>query len=570
MAAARKKLNTRTRTALRHLVELRLQYGVDTGRRRLELLRLLDRRRLPSAREVQNLHELLCFLYAYPDNREVFLQVESMLQAFDRRSDLRRFRSELIDSGIAGTDVYYPFSASTAHWLVTRWGEKVTLDWETVDAERLDRHLSLLALYAESPGLDETPLSGRAWLDRLRGQTTDAEFLVRRMASLPAGLFVRDRVFDELGLMMRLAPGSDTPDRTRARHQRSPLRFQTEPPRRGRPDLRAEVRRPPKSIRTVSLREADVLIDLARGSMAVRSRDLDAFMGASRKDVRLIDCGGGLELACLGVEPERRMLLEAVYGFLMLRNGVPIGYALASALLHSSEIAFNLFDTFRGAEAAHVYGRLLAILRVLFGTDAFTIYPYQLGYGNEEGIASGAWWFYYKLGFRPRDPGVLELTRRELARMRKRPRHRSSPATLRKLASRNLFLELGRPRRDVIGLIPLDGIGLAVTDYLVARFGWDRDRATRVCADEAAELLKSGSWRRFPRDERLAWERLSPLVLTLPGVERWPAADRLALAGVLRAKGGRCESDFVTLFDQHRRLRRALATLGRKVVKGNG
>jgi hypothetical protein len=430
--------------------------------------------------------------------------------------------------------------------------------------------LSLLALHAESPGLDETPLSGRAWLDRLRGRTTDAEFLVRRMASLLASPFVRDRVFDELGLMMRLAPGSDTPDRTRARHQRSPLSFQTEPLRRGRPDLRAEARRPPESIRTVSRSEAGDLIDMARGTMAVRSRDLDAFMGASSKDVRIIDCGGGLEFACLGVEPERRMLLEAVYGFVMLRNGVPIGYALASALLRSSEIAFNMFDTFRGAEAAQVYGRLLGILRTLFGTDTFTIYPYQLGYGNEEGIQSGAWWFYYKLGFRPRDPEVLDLTRRELARMRKRPSHRSSPATLRKLASRNLFLELGRPRCDVIGLISLNDIGLRVTDYLVDRFGWDRDRATRVCADEVAELLEAGAWRRFPRDERLAWERLSPLVLTLPGIGRWPAADRRALAHVLRAKGGRYESDFVTLFDQHRRLRRALAALARKAVKDDG
>ena len=151
--------------------------------------------------------------------------------------------------------------------------------------------------------------------------------------------------------------------------------------------------------------------------------------------------------------------------------------------------------------------------------------------------------------------------------MRKRPSHRSSPATLRKLASRNLFLELGRPRRDVIGLISLNDIGLRVTDYLVDRFGWDRDRATRVCADEVAELLEAGAWRRFPRDERLAWERLSPLVLTLPGIGRWPAADRRALAHVLRAKGGRCESDFVTLFDQHQRLRRALAALARKALE---
>jgi hypothetical protein len=149
--------------------------------------------------------------------------------------------------------------------------------------------------------------------------------------------------------------------------------------------------------------------------------------------------------------------------------------------------------------------------------------------------------------------------------MQKRPSYRSSPATLRRLASRNLFLELGRPRRDVIGSFPFNGIGLAVTDTIVDRFGWDRDRAAKVCADEVSELLGSGPWRRFPPGERLAWERLSPLVLILPGVESWSSAEREALARVLRAKGGRRESDFVTLFDEHRPLRRALGALGRKV-----
>jgi hypothetical protein len=141
-----------------------------------------------------------------------------------------------------------------------------------------------------------------------------------------------------------------------------------------------------------------------------------------------------------------------------------------------------------------------------------------------------------------------------------RPSHRSSPATLRRLARRNVFLDLGRRRDDVIGAFPIDRLGLAVTDALNARFGPDRDRAVREAAAEAAGLLGAGDWRRFPVGERQAWERLAPLVLLLPGVARWPLADRRALARILRAKGGRRESDFVALFDGHARLRRALVS----------
>mgnify|MGYP006270346331 CR=1 FL=1 len=42
--------------------------------------------------------------------------------------------------------------------------------------------------------------------------------------------------------------------------------------------------------------------------------------------------------------------------------------------------------------------------RAAAGADAFTIYPYQLGHENDEALRSGAWWFYQKSGFRPRDP----------------------------------------------------------------------------------------------------------------------------------------------------------------------
>ena len=49
--------------------------------------------------------------------------------------------------------------------------------------------------------------------------------------------------------------------------------------------------------------------------------------------------------------------------------------------------------------------------------------------------------------------------------------------------------------------------------------------------------------------------------MILPGVERWSRGEKTALIRVIRAKGGRRESDFVRLFDRHRRLRRAILKL---------
>jgi hypothetical protein len=230
----------------------------------------------------------------------------------------------------------------------------------------------------------------------------------------------------------------------------------------------------------------------------------------------------------------------------------------------SCEIAFNVFETFRGGPSAQVYGRVLAMCRALFEADTFTIYPYQLGHENEEGLRSGAWWFYEKLGFRPRDAVPRAAHRRELAAIRRDPEHRSDRAALKELAAHNLYWSRGAARDDVIGSFPLDRIGFAASDYLSERFGSDRERGERICAEEAARILGVPRWRALPPGERLAFQRWAPLLRVLPGVEGWPRSDRAALASVARAKGGLRESEFVLRFDRHRRLRRAFLELARR------
>jgi hypothetical protein len=204
------------------------------------------------------------------------------------------------------------------------------------------------------------------------------------------------------------------------------------------------------------------------------------------------------------------------------------------------------------------------MVRSFFGTSAFTIVPFQLGQDNEEALESGAWWFYRKCGFRPRDPKALAIMRREEERIAARPSHRSSVATLKQLAASNLYYFLGRPRDDVVGIVELPNVGLRVSASLAQRFGSDRERAARACSREAALLLGLGSRSGFSPGERLAWERWSPLVVILPGVERWTSAAKHDLVRVIRAKGGERESDFVACFDRHRPLRRAIQALAEK------
>jgi hypothetical protein len=199
---------------------------------------------------------------------------------------------------------------------------------------------------------------------------------------------------------------------------------------------------------------------------------------------------------------------------------------------------------------------VLAATRLLFGAESLSIEPYQLGKGNLEGLESGAWWFYYKLGFRPRDPRVKRLLRAELRRIDRAPGHRSSRATLERLASDHLFFEF-RPGARPVPHPPWQ-VGPLVSAQLAARAVGGRRKAAAACTREAAERVGLRSLRGWSTAERRAWSRWSPLLLALPGLTRWSPSQRRALVRVVRAKGGRRDGDFVRLFDAHPRLGRAV------------
>lgn len=550
---------------LRKLERLLRRTGPEAAAAKRALLARLDRSRLPSPRALLRFHECLVYLHAYPDDAALLRRVEAVLRRFSRRRDLRTHREALFNTGIAGTPIDYPFYWSTAVWLAGRWPERLTLDWERFEhAERLDGYAHLLVPFSETPALDQVEAGPREWIERSRGrQETDAAFLIRRVRAMAGDDFVRQTLYEDLDPPIRLAPGPGGPARTGVRYRPSPVIWQTRPPDRSRPDLREAAQEPPRRVRAVPVREGERLIDLAREAMVTRSRDLDTFMYADPRDVRLVDFEDGLQFACIGARPERRLLLEAVYGFLTLKNGVPVGYVLASAFMNSSELAYNVFDPFRGGESARILGKVISMIHHLLGADTFTLDPFQLGYGNREGLESGAWWFYYKMGFRPRDPGVRRLLRKEQERMARNPRHRSTVDTLEQLASENLFLALGSERADVLGRFDLGRVGLAVTRELARRFGSDRERGLRTCSEEAARLLGLRSFRGMSAGQRQAWERWGPLVAVLPGVSRWSPDNRRALAAVIRAKGGRRESTFVSRLDAHAALRRSLVRLSR-------
>jgi hypothetical protein len=336
---------------LAELASLRLSFSSCAAVRKRALFEALADVPLPSAKDVLKLHELLVFARAYPDDEGVLATVETVLAAFESRRDLRRHRRELANSGIAGTEIRYKFFYPTAVALARRFPGRLRIDWRAWERKRdLVPYLALLVPYAETPALDEWEREPREWIDFLRSEgEPDGVFLALRFTAMDASSFVREVIYDNLSPAMILEPGPGMPTRTHAKAPVAQVVFQRAPLDASRADLVKATRSWRVRVREVTRREASLYVRMVSDAMVTRSRDLDAFSYASVDDVRLCDLDDGFTLAVLGVVPERRLLLESMHGALTMKNGVPIGYVLFSSLFESTEVAFNVFDTFRGA-----------------------------------------------------------------------------------------------------------------------------------------------------------------------------------------------------------------------------
>jgi hypothetical protein len=543
--------------SLLRLERIKDRFGARFAARKLAALNALARTRLRTAREVERLHEAVCFVRAYPDDHHVLAAARRLLATFALRSDLRQARSELDHSGIAGTICWFPFFYPTALWLAARWPKQLRFDRGDIEAgKNLARWLPLLLTPLEVEAVRNGNVSGYSAVDRVRARDqTDATFLVRRILALPGSDAMREAFYDAINPSCELLPAADTPSRTRAELARAPLVLQTGELRRGRPDLRTSIARGPRSVEVLGERQGRIVIDLARGAMVTRKRDLDAFAYGDEREALLVDDGDGLAFAFNGMRPARRAPIAALFGGLTLQNGVPIGYIQIDCVGGAVALSFNTFETFRGGESAHTFARLLAVLHHVFGASSFSIEPYQLGAGNEEGLASGAWWFYFKLGFRPRDRATLRLAAAEFERMQRKPAYRSDRATLARLAQHHLFFAV-EPRATPV-LPPLVEIGWQCAQKLAAVADDDRERAIAALSHDALVRTGQRSLRGFSADEKRAWSQWAPIVAQLP-LERWRANDRTALIDVIRAKGAPSERLYVARFAAHERLQRDL------------
>ena len=558
---------------LAELEELKRRFSFAPGQL-VQKLRGLHGCEIDDPDELIRFHESLLFFRAYPPNASVLNQVEKSLKTFEERvSKLRESDADLsaLDdvevSGIAGTSVTSNFSYDLVRWLVAKYPAQVSIDWDWFEEEEerfgatMARFLPLL----EEDAMVEAHVPYRNWLRAATGRAKELVWLINRFESLKVPNKPKAELYDSLKLHLTWKFAAHISRTKMKRPGRSTFYHDRPLIQRREISLETELSSPPIPMQRISRASGEKILDLARETSAVRYRELHGFTYGDPGGVLRADIGRGTEVFVTGVRPEHRLPLRAYHAALIFKNGVPVAYFEGLSLFERMESGFNLYYTFREGETAWLYGRILRLMRQLLGVTVFSIEPYQVGHENEEGIESGAFWFYRKLGFRPVRPELMKLTLSEERKLATDPRRRTSGKTLRKLASGHMLFEMPnsaqRAHSGEWDRFEVRNVGLAVQRQMAREFESD----PRTIRTQSVENIKRRLKVRTNRLREAEIGTLDNLALVLgivPGLERWSSSEKQLAVRIIQAKESRDESLYLRLMQKHERLRAAVIRLG--------
>jgi hypothetical protein len=539
------------------VLALRRTLARTQGEERTALLRAVLGRPIRSPKALREWHDLLLFLLAHPADLEEHAlatgeleRVVALGKALVDGSE--RTRYGLINSGLEHAPLQSTFTLHLTRWMLEHWGERVEIfsveapldefrellrlllspaEWETVDQSYADVQELLTYAYGPSRVLQLQRLVDA--LSALRCDASTREHLWARMQ-------VYVKVEDAKGCGMSLA--------------RAPTQAPYCLPQglTRDVDLMAVVNEPVAAAVRLNARQQQALIDTARTVLATLHRETDPVTYAG--SVELFDMGRGLRIAFFHMDVAHRLPFDSYVGFMAFRNGVPLAYGGAWIFPGRSKVGINVFAALRGGESAWFFAQLLRLYRQRCGVGRFEAENYQLGHNNPDGLKSGAYWFYYRLGFRPVTKALQRAAEREFSKLSSRKDHQVPLKLLKELVEHGLELivdDNGTPLTDTASLT------MAVQQHVVQRYQGDRERAMRFALERLGNTLPLGDLAQWSAEQRVTLYLWALPLDLVDGLEQWSLAEKRGLVALIRSKAEAEETKHQLLLARAGRLRAA-------------
>ena len=283
------------------LEEAQRRFGPGEDKRVEGVLVRLSRSKFADAEALIRFHESLLFLRAYPHSPRILRIVETELSSFSKRvelletsgADTSAFLNPDI-SGITHTAVIDTFSYYIVRWLLKLHPAQVKFDWDWFEddyrlAATWPRFMPLL----EEDAFVEANVPYVEWLHAASvngGRGRDGlAWLIQRFESLSLTDRERAELYDSLKLYVRWTP-SYKATRTGMKLPVREIYYHGQPLIQRRDiSLRDELESPPQTLKRLSTREGQAILDMTRETSTVRYRELHGFTHGDAKRVFQIE-----------------------------------------------------------------------------------------------------------------------------------------------------------------------------------------------------------------------------------------------------------------------------------------
>lgn len=408
------------------------------------VLRQISKIKLPLKNSLFVYSELLLFLCAHPDDKKTLSLVEQELKRITAtlKKTKKVSKDSFNNSGLPYTETETGFSYDFVRWLLTHPNCKAELSRFENPSFELNEVLRLTL-----PSLEKSEttagLSNMELLDSLLlKKQSRLSFLVSELSKIDHLPFVKDHLFEGLGSYITITPKDNYFSKFYNRLLPRSVFFHDELLKRFDFEslLNSEFSEKP----TLSKSELNKAILIVKNSMAITERETDTVTFMDESSFRLFELERGISVAIYGMKPERQLPLESYVGFTLFKNGFPAAYGGSWIFGERSNFGINIFESYRGGESGYMMCQLLRVYRQVFKINYFEIEPYQFGLDNPEGISSGAFWFYYRFGFRPLDKKLLLIAEKESKKIRLKKDYRTSKKVLEQFTESNIILKMER------------------------------------------------------------------------------------------------------------------------------
>jgi hypothetical protein len=401
--------------------------------------------RLLSEKAMQNIVYDLLFIQAYPDQKDHWLKAEKLLQqiALHLKKHLMKKNGAFINSGLPFAISEVIFSLDCLLWLKQHSDVKI-IDSNLQCPEYLLNSILKLTLNTVEQAETSAGLTNHDLLYTLG--ITDKNllpFLLSEFSRIHASPLIKDYLFEQLSLSAKLKPVNKLFSIPFNRFQLGDLFYHDKLLKKFDHQVLIDQKLPDET--KLDLHQVQQLVKVIKNTMALTNRETDTVTYMDEQTLKYFSLERGIAVALYGMVSERQLPFESYIGYTLFKNGYPCAYGGSWIFGKKALFGINIFDWFRGGESGYVLCQLLRTFRQQFGVTCFEVEPYQYGLDNPDGIKSGAFWFYYRFGFRPVDKKLNSIATAEHQKLIKNKNYKCPYATLKKFTQSNIVLELEKP-----------------------------------------------------------------------------------------------------------------------------